>query len=510
MIFNSFEFFFFFSLAAILFGFVKQQFRWYVLLLFSLGFFLSFGVKGIFYLLFTTTTTFICALTIEKLGKQEKNNSTAKVYKKIVLSIGLVLNLGILFAVKYFNFIFGGIVNLFGGTFKAVTFLIPLGISFYTFQMMGYLIDVYWKMADAQKNFLRMLLFASYFPQMIDGPINRYNDISDSLYNPPAIDYTRCRDALVLFAWGLFKKICIADNLKIYVDLIFQNYKNYHGVVILSGAVAYAIYLYADFGGCIDMARGMSAFFGIELKNNFERPYFSLSVEEFWRRWHITLSTWFRDYLFYPLQRTNALKKLTKQLKNKGHKNASKAIPSMIALLVVWLTTGLWHGANLTYIAWGLYYGIFMMSGVFINVYYKRPKKASLENTKKTTALLKMLRTFLIVCIGYILFNAHSLHDAINMLINLFNLPHFIDFSEILSVGISFYKKVGAMIYFTVAVVSTLLLIIYDILEANGISVSAWLKKQNKCIKYIVSAFSVIFLLFMMSRSSGDFTYMQF
>ena len=375
MIFNSFEFFFFFAITAILFGIVKQQHRQWVLLIFSVGFFLSFGIKGLFYLLFTTATTFFCAIAIEKLASNKNQNQATKLHKNIVLALGLVLNLGILVAVKYFNFLFGGIVGLFNGSFNAISFFIPLGISFYTFQMMGYLIDVYRQMAVAQKNFFRMLLFAGYFPQMIDGPISRYGDICDSLYSPPPIEYTRCRNALVLFTWGLFKKICVADNLKFYVDIIFKNYDSYHGIMILSGAVAYAIYLYADFGGCIDMARGISAYFGINLKNNFERPYFSTSVEEFWRRWHITLSTWFRDYLFYPLQRTTCFKNLGKKLKNKGYKKAAKAIPAILALLVVWLTTGLWHGANLTYVAWGLYYGMFMVFGVLWNTYRKKGTK---------------------------------------------------------------------------------------------------------------------------------------
>lgn len=509
MLFNSFEFFFFFAISGFLYGVVKQQYRWYVLLFFSLAFFLSFGVSGIFFLLFTTATTFFGALIIEKIGASESKHS--KIKKRFVLSLSLILNIGILFTVKYFNFLFGGIVNLFGGTFTAIQFIVPLGISFYTFQLVGYLLDVYWGIAVAQKNFLRMLLFSSYFPQMLNGPISRYNDISNSLYNPPAIEYTRCRNGLILFAWGLFKKICIADNLKYYVDIIFQNYTEYHGLLILSGAVAYAIYLYADFGGCIDMARGISAYFGVDIKKNFERPYFATSVEEFWRRWHITLSTWFRDYLFYPLQRTNALKKLNKNLKNKGFKKAAKALPAIISLFVVWLTTGLWHGANLTYIAWGLYYGLFMILSVLLNTYRKKSQpKDSTKPISKIKVALNMLKTFLIVCIGYILFNAPTIQDAANMLMNLFDFSQFIEPTQIYIVGVSFYKNVGSVVYFTVTVVSTLILITNDVLEAKGCNIAVWLNKRSKLFKYILSILFVLLLLFMMSRSSGDFTYMQF
>ena len=259
------------------------------------------------------------------------------------------------------------------------------------------------------------------------------------------------------------------------------------------------------------MARGISAYFGINLKNNFERPYFSTSVEEFWRRWHITLSTWFRDYLFYPLQRTACFKNLGKKLKNKGYKKAAKAIPAILALLVVWLTTGLWHGANLTYVAWGLYYGMFMVFGVIWNTYRKKGTKKEPSGIKgNILTVLKIAKTFFIVCVGYILFNSATLSDAFGMLANMFDLTRLIVPSEIFYAGVRFYKEVGAALYFTITVVCTLILIAYDLLEEREISVSGWLQKQNKVVKYCLSAITVLILLFLMGRSSGDFTYMQF
>lgn len=497
MVFNSFEFFAFLALLMLIYGFINAKWRWQLLLLFSMAFFASFGIKGLAFLLFTTASTFFCTLGM---SKSERNGR--KKYKKALLAIGLLSNFGILAVLKYFNFFASSAASLAGKSFEPLQMIIPLGISFYTFQMMGYMIDVYNGIIEPQQNFFKLLLFASYFPQMIDGPISRYADIAPMLYQPKDIEYERCRDALILFAWGLFKKICVADNIKVYVDLIFNNYQEYKGILILSGGIAYAIYLYADFSGCIDMVRGMSSYFGIELKNNFERPYFATSVEDFWRKWHITLSSWFRDYLFYPLQRASWLRKIGQRLKEKGHKKAARAIPTVIATLIVWITTGLWHGANMTFIIWGLYYGAFMTIGVSKNVFLK--KKHAVNK------FLRILSTFFVVCIGYIIFNSANLSDAWRMIVNMLDFTQLIQVSKILQVGVSFYKQVGAIVYFAITILSTCILFLHDILEECGIDILTWIKRRNIVIKYILSVLTVMLLLFMMNRSSGDFTYMQF
>lgn len=512
MVFNSFLFFFFFAGSAIVYGLVKERYRWYVLLALSLVFYLSFGVKAILFLLFTAASTHFFALAIDSQKNSPKKEAASR-NKRILITLGLVSNFGILAVVKYFNFVVGGVASLSGFSYQPISFLVPLGISFYTFQMMGYLVDVYREMVTPQRNFLRTLLFAGYFPQLLNGPINRYGEISEQLYSPPPIEYARCRNALVLFTWGLFKKICVADNLKVFVDMIFQNARDYYGLLTLAGAVAYAIYLYADFSGCIDMAHGVSSYFGITLQTNFNRPYFSTSVEEFWRKWHISLSSWFRDYLFYPLQRSALAKKIGSSLKNAGHKKAARAIPAVLSVLIVWLTTGLWHGANLTYLAWGLYYGLFMMYGILRDTFGKKRKKAHTKIAgplEKTLYGLKIARTFLIVCIGYILFNSPTITDAFIMLQNLVNIPKFLDISAILATGISFYKRLGGMLFFAVMVISTLILILYDVLEERGCNIAVKLQKMPTVLKYILSVVWILLLLFMMNRSSGDFSYMQF
>ncbi len=500
MVFNSFQFFGFFACLIVLYGFLKEKQRVYALLAFSIAFFLSFGsFWALFYILFTAASAYLCTLGMEKEGCSEKG-------RKALLTLCLLSNFGILGVVKYFNFFAGGISSALNRNFTAVSFIIPVGISFYTFQMMGYAIDVYRKIAVPQKNFLKLFLFASYFPQMIDGPISRYNDISEKLYHPAPVEYERCRDALILFAWGLFKKICVADNVKAFVDLVFGDFSDGHGIIIFSGAVAYAVYIYADFSGCIDMARGISSYFGIKLKNNFERPYFAASVEEFWRKWHITLSLWFRDYLFYPLLRSKGFTGLGRILKKKGFKKASKAIPTIIALVIVWLTTGLWHGASLTFVMWGLYYGFFMILGVLRDTLVKKRSKQD----GRFLHLSKVLLTFMIVCLGYILFNSASLESAVSMYRNLFDIKHFAEIGRIYSLGVCFYKRVGGMIYFIVTVASVLVMSLYDLAMELGYDTLNWIRKRHWIVKYVFSVGATFLLLFMMNRSAGDFTYMRF
>ncbi len=503
MVFNSFQFFGFFACLIILYGFLKEKQRFFALLAFSIAFFFSFGsFWAFFYILFTALSSYLCTLGMEKEGTSEKR-------RKVLLILCLLSNFGILCVVKYFNFFAGSVSSFFNRDYSDVSFIIPVGISFYTFQMMGYTIDVYRKITVPERNFLKLFLFASYFPQMIDGPISRYNDVSEKLFHPAPIEYERCRDALILFAWGLFKKICVADNLKILVDLVFGDFSDGHGIIIMAGAVGYAIYIYADFSGCIDMARGISSFFGVELKNNFERPYFAASVEEFWRKWHITLSLWFRDYLFYPLLRSNGLTGIGRAFKKKGFKKASKAIPTIIALLVVWLTTGLWHGASLTFVVWGLYYGSFMILGVLRDTLFKKRTKSE-EEKKSFSHFLKVLITFVIVSFGYILFNASTFEQAVSMFENLFDLRHFIEPGRIFSLGVSFFKRVGGGTYLTVTVSSVIVMVLYDLARELGADPLNWIKRRLWIVKYVFSVGVMFLLLFLMNRSAGDCTYMRF
>lgn len=507
MVFNSFLFFGFFAVTGLIFDLVKQKWRWLVLLAASLLFILFSAPKGMIFLLATCLITYFCTISIDRIyqndSKKEGNKEPQKNKARIIISLDIVANLGILFATKYFNF-FGEIVaNIAHTQFSAISIILPLGISFYTFMMIGYAIDIYRKEYRVQTNFGKLFLFASYFPQLIDGPISRYNDVQGTLFNPPDIEYKRCRDGLMLFVWGLFKKLCIADNIAIYVNMIFGNYQDYHGLIVFSGAVAYAFYIYADFSGCIDMARGVSRYFGIELKDNFNHPYFAESVEEFWRRWHITLSLWFKDYLFYPVLRSKPISHISSKMRKSGHKKLNRILPTSIALLVVWLFTGLWHGARGTYVVWGLYYGVILIAANAISVFRKRKEKTGWNKA------VSIFFTFIVICFGYIIFNSTTIASAFQMIRNVFSGP-IISMAIIKKLGILFYKQVGATVYFTITVISFIAFILVDYLQYKGKNVYAWFFSRKKITKYICLALFVLLLLFMMNRTSGDFTYMQF
>lgn len=508
MAFNSFLFFAFFAVTGILFDIVKQEQRWILLLAASVIFIGFSAPKGLVFLLASCAVTYACTLGIDKVRQTghenvQKKGLSGKKIGKLLIVTDIVVNLGILFATKYLNF-FGEIFSHFSGKqYSAADIIVPLGISFYTFMMLGYAIDVYREEFRPQRNFGKMLLFASYFPQLVDGPISRYADIRGHLFNPPDIEYQRCRSGLLLFAWGLFKKLCVADNISVYVNMIYGNYQDYHGLLIFSGAVAYAVYLYADFSGCIDMARGVSRYFGIELKDNFRHPYFANSVEDFWRRWHITLTSWFKDYLFYPILRSECMASLGKKLRGGGYKKAYRIVPASIALFVVWIFTGLWHGARGTYILWGLYYGLLMIAANAAGVIWKRRRKKSAGS---------ILITFLIVCFGYIIFNSPNIPAAFGMIRNLFTGP-VLSLGSLADVGIQFYKQVGGEIYFGITVLSLLLFVAAEFLSytgKTGKNINRWMASRPAVIKYAGSALIVFFLLLMMNRTSGDFTYMQF
>ncbi len=492
MVFNSFNFIVFIGIMFLLYSFCKGEYRWILLLTASVAFYLFSGVKEFVFLLATSFITFVSGVYIDK-NRETKINAS-----RMVLIGTLLIDFGLLFWVKYYNFFLESIT----GKSVAKSLILPLGISFYTFSLTGYLPDVYWGVTKAEKKFGRLLLFSSYFPTIITGPINTYDNLKKTLFNPKDIEYARCKKACLLFAWGLFKKICVADNIKVYVDLIYSNSSDYHGIMILSAGIAYSIYLYADFSGCIDMAKGISKFMGIEIAENFNLPYFAYSVEDFWRRWHISLNEWFRKYLFYPLLKSNLITKLAERLKKRSKKLA-KAIPTCIALLVVWFTTGLWHGANYTFILWGLYYGIIFC----VNTLFKAFKKSKKESRGS------IIITYLLVCLGFIVFNAKDVNTAINMYANLIDIKHFIESAAIVTAGISFYKGVGGSLYFVITVCSVIILFANELLlylgKGNLLSVLR-IHKTPRCVKYVLSVLTVVLLCFMMNRSAGDFTYMRF
>ena len=320
-----------FVLASVLvYYIVPHKWQWLVLLVFSYIYYVAGGPRFVVFILFSTIVTWLAALMIEKMEAQE-NHKTAR----NILILGLILNFGMLGAVKYTNFAIENLNALFHMNLRGMAILLPLGISFYTFQSSGYLLDVYWKRCEAEKHPLKYALFVSFFPQILQGPIGRYSRLANQFYAPHKFEGKNIARGFERILWGFFKKMILADWAAVFVDEIFVNPDQYSGLALI-GILLYTLQLYADFSGGMDVVIGIASMFGIELDENFKRPFFAVSVTDFWHRWHITLGQWFQTYIYIPLggNRTGTCK----WIRN---------------LLVVWILTGIWHGTEFHFILWG-------------------------------------------------------------------------------------------------------------------------------------------------------------
>lgn len=323
--------------------------------------------------------------------------------RKILLSISMTLNLGLLFFFKYFNFFVQSFVDSF--TFfgvqmdeVALNIILPVGISFYTFQTMSYTIDIYRRKIEPSKDLVGFLTFVSFFPQLVAGPIERASHLLPQFFQKREFDYAFAVAGLKIIIWGLFKKMVIADNASVIVDGIFSDYSNQSSGALLVGIIFFAFQIYGDFSGYSDIAIGTSRLFGFDLMTNFKFPYLSKNISEFWKRWHISLSSWFRDYLFIPL----------------GGSREGKW-RSLINVIIVFIVSGIWHGANWTFLIWGTIHGL-----LYIPMFLMRKGKDEEFTSVSIKNIASILLTFSMVCLAWVYFRSDSVHDANQYLLNLF------------------------------------------------------------------------------------------
>ena len=419
--------------AALFFAYyaVPKKAQWMLLLAGSVFF---YGYASPYYLIFlgiTIGATYLGALGMSrayaerdaylKAHKAELDREGKKAYKAGVekrtarMLVGVVVLLLVLLGVfKYLQFFLDNVVWL-GGALgwhvqsPTLNLLLPVGLSFYIFQSMGYCIDVHREEIPAERNFFKHALFVSFFPQIMQGPIGRYGTLAPQLTAPHTFNYEQAVFGIQRAAWGFFKKFMVANTIADRINPCWTNVDQYPGAFCWTVIVAlYAIQLYADFSGYMDIACGCSQMLGIKIDENFNCPYLSKSVSEFWRRWHMTLSSWFKDYLFYPLLRSDWNSSLRKRLS--ASKYWANVLPTALALSVVWFATGLWHGASWGYVAWGVYYGIFMIAGIVFQPLYDRVHAACPKlDTSRLYAIWQMVRTFAIVVVGYSIFKPANL-----------------------------------------------------------------------------------------------------
>lgn len=503
MLFTSYEFLIFAALLLGLYYIIPKRFQWMLLLLAS---YLFYWIANPAYLLFigiTTISVYAAARLMEqnaerqadyiKQHKEELSKEEKKEYKKQqkkirfrLAALFVCLNIAILAVVKYTNFffsIFAPVISLFSGSkeIPSVSLLVPMGISFYTFQAVGYLVDVYRGTIKAEKNLFKFALFISFFPQLVQGPISRFDELGQSLFAEKKFDKEKIYLGLQRILWGYFKKLVVADRILIAVNEIIRNPEQYQGTYVFLGALFYAIELYADFTGGIDITIGIGELFGIQFAENFRQPFFSKSIKEYWTRWHISMGTWFRDYIFYPVSVCGWMKKSTAFVKKKFGKKAGKKFPVYLSSLLVWLLTGLWHGASWNFIAWGLgnFFLIFLSEEcqpLVLRFYKKFPELKQ----KKLFSAFQIMRTFLLMSMLRMFDCYTSVTETFRMFCSIFfrwNPRIFLD-GSLLKLGLTMADYgvilVGCIVMFTVS-----------FCQKTG-SVRLQLRKQNAGIRFCV------------------------
>ncbi|MCK5259536.1 MAG: MBOAT family protein [Candidatus Omnitrophica bacterium] len=390
MSFNSIEFFVFFALVVVGNYVLPQKYRWMLLLSASYYFYMCWKAEYILLIVFSTLIDYFCGLRMA--------NIKAKAKRKKYLILSLCVNLGVLFAFKYFNLFNDSLrsaSNHFNIFYNVPSFnmLLPVGISFYTFQTLSYSIEVYRGNQKAEKHLGIFALYVSFFPQLVAGPIERAGNLIKQFYRDNTFQYERVKSGILLMAWGIFKKIVIADRLAAFVNQVYNNPTDYVGVPLIVATYFFAFQIYCDFSGYSDIAIGTARILGIDLMRNFNQPYLSRSIPEFWKRWHISLSTWFRDYLYIPLG---------------GNRVVFGRL--LLNLILVFSISGLWHGANWTFVLWGLYHGALMVIAVLVKK--GGIKVFSFLKNNRLMDLINMILTFNLVCVGWVLFRANSISDA--------------------------------------------------------------------------------------------------
>ena len=452
--------------------------RWVLLLVFSYGYYALCGARALPFLLLTTASTWAGALAIGRIAERSKADLRAKKAEldaagkkalkaaarrrqRAVLVSVLVLNFGVLAVLKYVPPLLSAAGR------PSLGLLLPLGISFYTFQSTGYLIDVYSGKYAPERNPARYALFVSFFPQLIQGPIGRYDQLAGQLAEPHRFDWANIHRGLLLMLWGFFKKKVIADRALPLVSEVFGHQSAYGGAVIVVGVLFYSLQQYCDFSGGIDLVTGAAELMGIHLAPNFRRPYFAVSLGDFWRRWHISLGAWMRDYVFYPFALTKPMARLSKSARGVLGADVARALPAALGNILVFLLVGVWHGASMNYVLWGLYNGVILAASALLEPAYKRmnDRLGSLTRTRGFH-VLRVLRTFLIVNIGWYFDRCTRAGDAFAMLGRTVSSPRLSQLTDgtLLTLGL----KAGD---YRILAVSAVLLFAVSLLQERGVSI---------------------------------------
>lgn len=506
---TSLIFFIFVAACLVIYYLVPKKAQWIVLLVASLIFYALSSTVLTLFMLASTLLIYFGALKIQSFGdefkakkkdleKAERKLLKAKTKKKQknILTLIVVLNLAILAVLKYSNFL-GGIGNSIISIFThedvipTFNFILPLGISYYTLMAISYIVDVYRGTIKAEKNPCRLLLFVCYFPHIIEGPFDRYGNLDNQFREPHPFDYDTVKNGGVLMLFGLFKKLVIADRIGLVAAGIFDQAETMSGTSIAVAIVAYTIQLYCDFSGCIDVVAGVSEMFGIKVAQNFSQPFFSRSINEFWRRWHITLGHWLKEYVFYPVSLSGSFKKVnTFAKKHIKSEYFVQMIPAAYALFFVWFCNGIWHGASIKYIFYGLYYYLLMMLGEFTKpLTDKLCAVLKINRDAKPYHLFQMVRTFIIVNIGMLIFRSATFKESTDLFLQMFSS---VNFTELLNRSI--IARISYRDYL-VLIVGIMIVFIIGLLKEKGHDIRKELDTKPFILRWIIYLFLIFALL---------------
>ena len=513
---NSITFLLFMAIVVLIYYIVPKKFQWIVLLAASYAFYLYSGLDTVLYIIGTTLFTYGAGLWMQKIRdkfqknlqslgadatkeqkKEIKKQMSDKVHRVQVLAV--VANLTVLACVKYLNFFIENINEAFtlfnwDASVPYINLLVPLGLSYYTFNSIGYLIDIGRGRQEAVKNLGKFALFVSFFPSITQGPLFRYCDVGVQLTSPHAFKYENLKYGAQLMMWGFFKKMVIADRVSVISNTVFApGFIGYNGSEIFLGVLAYSFQIYGDFSGGIDITRGAAQMLGIELPLNFERPFFATSMGDFWRRWHMSLGAWMREYVFYPVMLSKPVTNLSKFFRKNVSAYAGKIVPSVIAPLVVFFLMNIWHGLSWQRIVNGLYNAGLIAASVALTPVYKKLADALRVNTETFSfRIFQMLRTFLLLCISRIITKAPSLPDAGKMIKAMFT-----DFD------IMFFLSSEGKVYnygldeknMRLIIVAVMVLLVVGILQESGVKIRETLSKQNILFRWAVMWMLIISII---------------
>ena len=495
MQFNSLHFLIFFPIVLAVYFVIPKKLRHLWLLAASYYFYMSWNAQYAVLIAFSTVVSYLTGILVEQFALEE--GRFYQHLRKFTLFIGIAANLGILFMFKYLDFAVENINVLLGSLgIEAIeqeySLLLPVGISFYTFQALGYVIDVYRKKIDAEYNLFKYALFVSFFPQLVAGPIERSGNLIKQLNNADKINlwnYERIAKGFMLMMWGFFMKVVVADRAATVVNYVFENHYMMNTTALITGAVLFAVQIYCDFASYSTIAIGAAQIMGFKLMDNFDTPYFAMSIKEFWRRWHISLSTWFRDYLYIPLG-GNRKGKLRKHINT----------------MIVFLVSGLWHGADWTYIIWGGLHGTYQIVGeVSAPMKKAAEKKLNINTDAISYKAIKVIITFALTCFAWIFFRADSISIAFSYIDRLFTC--FDPWS--LTTGI-FYNIGLARQEMNILLVAVAALIFVDVMKRkNNIRFENIADKQNLWVRELI-LFVLIFVVIVFGAYGDSFDAQQF